>query len=377
MNTPLATRTSLPSVLEIGKFYPPHMGGIETHLEALCRQLARTYAVSVIASNHEPGFRSEIRDGIRVTRLPTPFSITSAPVNPALPGAIRRAAPDLVHIHLPHPGGVLGLLASRYSGPTVVTYHSDVVRQKIMSTVFTPFLTRLLDRARIIIATSANYIDSSPVLQRYRTRCRVVPYGIPVRRFTNEDAARVADIRARYGSRIVLGVGRLVYYKGFEFAIRAMRRVNAHLVIVGEGPLRPDLEREVRDCGVGSKVTLVGEMQNDQVAPLFSAADVLVLPSIARSEAFAIVQLEAMAAGTPIVNTNLASGVPWVSPDGLTGLTVPPRDPEALATALTTLLDNSALRTKLGEAGRERVRREFTDAVMGKRVAEVYQEVLA
>jgi glycosyltransferase involved in cell wall biosynthesis len=368
---------SAASVLQIGKFYPPHMGGIETHLETLCQELAGRFDVSVIASNHQAGRAAEVRHGIPVTRLATPFSITSAPVNPALAGAIRARNPDLVHIHLPHPGGVLGLLASRYRGRVVVTYHSDVVRQKIMGAIFTPFLYRLLDAARVVVATSEGYIDSSPVLQRYRARCRVVPYGIPLGNQDDLVRARAAAIRAQFGARLVLGVGRFVYYKGFEYAIRAMRDVDAHLLLVGDGPLGASLAREAAACAVSSKVTFLGEIQNDDMGPWFAAADVLVLPSIARSEAFAIVQLESMAAGTPVVNTNLPSGVPWVSQHGVTGLTVPPGDAGALAAAVNRLLDDAPLRKQLGAAGQDRVRREFTADIMGRRIAAIYDEVLA
>jgi rhamnosyl/mannosyltransferase len=116
-------------ILQVGKFYPPHMGGIETHLEALCGELRTRFDVEVVAAKHRPDQASGERLGIKVTRLDTPFSITSAPVNPGLPAVIRRTAPDLLHIHLPHPGGVLGVLASGYRGPLVVTYHSDVVKE--------------------------------------------------------------------------------------------------------------------------------------------------------------------------------------------------------------------------------------------------------
>ncbi len=366
---------SRPVVLHIGKFYPPHMGGIETHLETLCAHLRDRFDVRVLAANHEPGRQSDVRNGIPVTRLPTPFSITSAPVNPGMGAAIRAERPDLVHVHLPHPGGVLGLLGSGYRGPIVATYHSDVVRQRIMSAVFRPFLDRLLDRTRVIIATSAPYIDGSPVLRRYRRRCRVVPFGIDIQDRTADVTARAADLRARFGPRLIASAGRFVYYKGIEFLVRAMRAVDGHLLLVGDGPLRGRIEREVRRCGVESRTTLLGRI--DSIDPVLAAADVFVLPSIARSEAFGIVQLEAMAAGIPIVNTMLDSGVPWVSPHGVTGLTVPPRDPGALAGAMSTLLDDDELRARLGKAGRDRVRQEFTAETMGRRVAAIYDEVLA
>ena len=367
---------TLARILQIGKFYPPHMGGIETHLEALCAELRERFDVTVVAANHEPGSRSEVRNGIRVQRLATPFRLGNAPVNPGLIRVIREERPDLIHIHLPHPGGVLGLLASGYRGPIVATYHSDVVRQRVWSAVFRPFLDALLRRARAIVVTSPAYLDSSAVLRRHRDRCRVVPYGIPLSRFEAPDAQAVAAIRARYGPRLLLAVGRLVYYKGFDVLIRAMAAIDAPLLVIGDGPLRTDLEDLARTTGVADKVTFLGEMQNDAAAPFFSAADVFVLPSVARSEAFGIVQLEAMACGTPVVNTALRSGVPWVSPHGVSGLTVPPQDPPALASAVETLLGDAAMRRCFGDAARARVRAEFELSVMANRIVRIYERAL-
>lgn len=363
-------------VVQLGKFYPPYMGGIETHLEALCGQLQGRFDVHVLVCNGEPGTATEVRGGIPVTRLNRPFSITTAPVSPGLSAAIRRARPDLVHLHLPHPGGVLGLLASGYRGPLVLTHHSDVVRQRTMSAIFKPFLDMVMRRAGAIIATSPNYLATSPVLAPYRDRCHVVPYGIPLGQFAAPDAARAAEITARYGPRLLLAVGRLVYYKGFDVLVRAMRFVNGRLVIVGEGPLEASLRALAVSEGVAEKVTLLGEVQNTDVAPFFAAADVFVLPSVARSEAFGIVQLEAMASGTPVVNTSLDSGVPWVSRHDESGLTVPPNDPHALGAALERLLDDAPLRARLGAAARARAHAEFDVTVMGDRVAGLYRQVL-
>jgi glycosyltransferase involved in cell wall biosynthesis len=364
-------------IVQIGKYYPPHMGGIETHLEALCGQLQGRFDVRVIACNHRPGRHEDERGGIPIVRLPTAFAITTAPVSPSLPAAIRAAAPDLLHVHLPHPGGVLGVLASRYRGPIVVTYHSDVVRQRLMGTVFRPVLDALLRRASAILVTSASYLESSTVLQAFSGTCRVVPYGIPLQRFELRDLTRTRQLRTQLGPRLILAVGRLVYYKGFEVLVEAMRHVDARLVIIGEGPLGPSLRAQAATSGVTAKIAFLGELQNDEIAPFFAAADVFVLPSVARSEAFGIVQLEAMACGTPVVNTSLASGVPWVSRHLETGLTVPPGDPRALAAAIERLLGDDELRHRLGAAGKARVRAEFTVETMGARVARIYEEVLS
>jgi rhamnosyl/mannosyltransferase len=225
-----------------------------------------------------------------------------------------------------------------------------------------------------VITSSLNYIETSPVLSAYRERCRVIPYGIPIEQFHRYDTEAVAKIRAQYGPRMVLSVGRLIYYKGFEYLIQAMARVEGRLLIVGEGPLRADLERKTQSYKLGDRVVFLGGVQD--VVPYYHAADVFVLASTARSEAFGIVQLEAMACGKPVVNTRLDSGVPSVSVDGVTGLTVPPAHPEALARAINLLLDDPGLRANYGRAARRRVQEEFSLDLMISRTLRLYTEVM-
>jgi len=361
-------------VLQIGKYYPPHMGGMETHLRFLCRELQRCVGVEAIVAND--GWRSQegLVDGVKVTRVGTLFNLASAPVCPGMVRKIRETTADLVHLHLPNPAAVLAYLASRHKGRLVVTYHSDIVRQKALGKVFQPILGRAMDRCSAVITSSPSYIETSPVLTAYRERCRVIPYGIPIEQYHRYDAEAVAKIRGQFGPRIVLSVGRLIYYKGFEYLIRAMAKVQGRLLIVGDGPLRSGLEGAAQARGVRDRVFFLGEIQD--VVPYYHAADVFVLPSIARSEAFGIVQLEAMACGKPVVNTRLASGVPFVSVDGLTGLTVPPANPEALAGAINLLLNDPGLRAEYGQAARRRVQEEFSLDLMISRTLQLYKDVM-
>jgi glycosyltransferase involved in cell wall biosynthesis len=362
-------------VLHVGKFYPPHPGGMETHLQSLCGELKRVLDVEVVVANSGRKTAREVVGGIEVTRLGTSFNVAAAPVCPRLTRTIRHSKADLVHLHWPHPTAVLAYLASGRRGPLVLTYHSDIVRQKIMGRAFWPALRRVLSQADAVIATSPGYLNSSPVLQKFREHCRVIPLGIPLERFDEPDTAEVARIRQSYGQRIVLGVGRLVYYKGFEYLIRAMRDVSGQLIIVGSGPLRGELESEARRCGVGGRVHILSGVRD--VAPYYHAADVFALPSVARSEAFGIVQLEAMACGLPVVNTLLDSGVNFVSQAGRTGLTVPPADAAALGLAINALLGDPELRAEYGRAGRLRVEREFSHGVMADRTLRLYEEVMS
>jgi rhamnosyl/mannosyltransferase len=364
-------------VLHVGKFYPPHMGGIETHLQALCGELRKPLDLRVIVASEDRQPVEETLDGVRVSRVPTRLTLASTPLCPGMVRQIGAASIDLIHIHLPNPTAVLAYLASGQVAPLIVTYHSDTVRQKVLGPLFAPFLHRALSRASAIIATSPDYLRTSAVLRRHRDRCHVIPYGIAVDQFARADSNAIAEIRQRYGDRLVLSVGRLVYYKGFEYLISAMQQVRGKLLIIGDGPLLEKLRSLARELDVADKVVLAGEIQNEQVVPYYHAAKVFALASIARSEAFGIVQIEAMAAGLPVVNTRLDSGVPFVSLDQQTGLTVPPADPDSLAAAINRLLDDEALRRSFGRAAALRAQQEFSLESMTSRTLALYDRVAA
>ncbi|HEU4560701.1 MAG TPA: glycosyltransferase [Longimicrobium sp.] len=360
-------------VLHLGKFYPPHPGGMETHLELLCRTIRDEVDVEVIVSADGKQTVRETIDGVPVTRIGTRFTLSSASFNPGMAKAIREADAGIVHLHHPNPTAVLSYFAARPRGRLIVTYHSDIVRQKVLGPLVSPLIHAMLGRAYAIIASSPQYAASSPVLRRHEKRVRVIPFGIDAAEFQRVAASEVARIRERYGPRIVFGAGRLVYYKGFEYLVRAIQHVGgARLLIAGDGPLREPLAALVAELGVKDRVTLLGAVPD--LRPYYHAADVFALPAVARSEAFGIVQMEAMACGLPIVNTSLDTGVPFVSPHGETGLTVPPADVGALAAALATLLDDADLRGRMGEAGRLRIELELSAERMAERTLALYRE---
>lgn len=361
-------------ILHVGKFYPPHKGGIETYLESLCQELKSAAEIEVLVSADDRRAVSEVVDGVRVRRLPTWFNFASASIGPGLVSAIRSSSADIVHLHFPHPTGILAWLMSGHPGKLIVTYHSDIVRQRVLGAAFAPFLRVALRDASAIIATSPNYIDSSPVLRKYRKQCVAIPLGVRVSDLAKVDMGEVARIRKEAGSRIVLAVGRLVGYKGFEYLVRAMAGIDARLLLIGNGPLRELLVAEARKAGVETKISFCGSV--DDVRPYYHAADVFALPSVTRAEGFGIVQLEAMACGKPVVNTTLDSGVPFVSLHGQTGLSVPPRDSAALTAAINQLLDDTDLCTRLGAAARKRVVEEFTVELMAQRTLALYGDIL-
>ena len=348
------------SVLQVGKYYPPVRGGIETHLEMLARGLARSGEVDlqVIVANEGPRSTTSRPEGVPLRRLGTACKVAGAPVCPRLLGVLRRSHADILHVHSPHPLALVAYLASGFRGRLVLTYHSDIVRQRVLGRLVGPLQHAALRRARAIITASPGLARHSPVLARHRARCVTIPFGIHPADFAATDPAEVAAVRARHaadGRPLLLAVGRLVYYKGFEYLLRAMTQVRppVTLLLAGEGRLRPVLEALAARLGPERRVALLGDVADLRQPVVF------ILPSTARSEAFGIVQLEAMACGKPVINTWLPSGVPDVSRDGETGLTVEPRNAEALAGAIDRLLGDAPLRARLGAAARERVHTRF------------------
>jgi glycosyltransferase involved in cell wall biosynthesis len=366
-------------VVQVGKYYYPYVGGIETHLYTLCHALKSRVDLDVIVSNTSAITARDVHEGISVTRCAAYGHLASTSLSPTMVWELSQRAYDVVHVHLPHPVGALGYLTSRKPRRhrLIVSYHSDVVRQKRLSRLYDPLVDRLLMRADRVIATSPNYLETSPVLQRFADKCTVIPYGIDLELFrsTPEREAAARAIRARYGAGLLcVAVGRLIYYKGFEFAIRALARVpDAKLMLIGDGPLRPELERLAAECGVRERVHFLGSIPNGDVPPYYFASDLYLLPSIARSEAFGIVQIEALACGLPVINTELASGVPFVSRHGETGLTVAPSDTEALARAMVELADAPERRREMSRLARERAERDFSKEALCKRMLSVYE----
>ncbi|MBN1628323.1 MAG: glycosyltransferase, partial [Thermoleophilia bacterium] len=188
---------------------------------------------------------------------------------------------------------------------------------------------------------------------------------------------RAAELRAAHsGRKIVLFVGRLVYYKGVDVLVRAMADVDADLVLIGGGPLEDELHELAAQSGIASRVTFIPPQDDDELCAWYHAADVFCLPSVARSEAFGLVQIEAHAAGTPVVSTDLPTGVPYANLDGVTGLIVPPRDDSALAAALSRLLSDDDLRARLGAQAQARALVEFTIPRMVSGTVDVYMEAI-
>jgi rhamnosyl/mannosyltransferase len=355
-----------PRLLIAGKAYAPHIGGIETVIQQTAEYMRRYAKTKVLCCRDTPGLTKRERvHGVPVTYAGSFGTAASCPLSLSYFGEFQRKVmlSDAVELHLPFPLCDLALLLSGYKGRVIVAWHSDIVRQKHLLKLYRPLRRRLLKRADAILVATKAHIDSSPYLPPFREKCVIVPYGIDPAEYEIRPhlTPLTSQLRNSHAKKILF-TGRLVYYKGADVLLEAFANVkaDAELFFAGTGVLEPELQARAETLGIRDRVHFLGRRMTPELRDMFADCDLFVLPSVANSEAFGIVQLEAMVNGKPVINTALPTGVPLVSIHGETGLTVPPQDAGALTDAMEQLLNDDALREQYGKAARERVLRDFS-----------------
>ena len=385
-------------ICHFGKYYPPAPGGIETHVRTLAQaQAAMGADVQVVCVNHADEWGHDVSwkryghtrtlreaDGpVRVTRLGRSAHIAKLDMVPELPAffhGLKENPPDILHVHTPNATMLLAMALLRPSMPIVITHHSDIVKQRKLYLAFAPFEQWVYARAARIVSDSADYALGSDMLKQHAAKVEVVPIGLVLSSFLNPSRSALdhaADFRARYGPVLWLSVGRCVYYKGFDTALRSLRDVPGKLMIIGSGPDQEALKRISQELGVADRVIWRGHATDDELAGAYQAATALWFPSNARSEGFGLVQVEAMASGCPVINTQIPySGVAWVSQHDQTGLTTPVNDPAVFAAAANRLLADPALRERLARGARQRAVDFFAEKQMAAATLALYSRIL-
>lgn len=345
-------------VLHFGKYWKQD-GGIETHVKTLCRGLAGlgVDVVNLVSSMDKTASDFEV-DGYRVVEAPTLGIYFSTSISPAMVAAARRLHQekpfDVVHLHFPDPMSHLAAMLLPRAIPRVISWHSDIVRQKKLLKLYRPWQYRqIMQSAAIIVPTAAHFASSTQIPANYPLAKRhIIPYGLDYSPTVDEsvlvDMAQAIRHRAN-GRFLVFALGRHVGYKGFDVLLEALQHTDAYLVLGGDGPLRGMLEAQALQLGIADRVWFSGRLSAADIAACYRACDVFCLPSITPNEAFGLVQLEAMACGKPVICTQLNNGVNAVNPAGITGLTVPVQDPIALGQAIETLRLDTQLCHRLGQ----------------------------
>lgn len=355
-------------------FDPPIHGGMERHIALLCQYQKQWCDVEALVCSRSLCTRYETIDGVPVTFVGEWGRFQSAPASPLFPLYMRTCKADVMVVHVPNPTAELGWLMTRPKSALVVRYQSDVVRQAAAMRLYRPFQERFLKHAGLILPTSQQYIDSSPMLKQFEAKCHVMPLGIVPEEYASCNPQAVENLREHYGHPFVFFCGVHRYYKGLPWLVRAAAQIKAPVVIAGDGPERANITKLAAELDVD--IAFPGFLDKESLNTHLHACSVFAFPSVERSEAFGLSMLEAHACGKPVVATCLGTGVEYVNEDGKTGLNVLPKDAEAFAAAVNELLDNTTLRETMGAYAQERVRAQFNAERLARMEVKLYKTAL-
>ncbi|MBU2875728.1 glycosyltransferase [Marinobacter salexigens] len=371
------------SSLNVLQFYrtymPESQGGVEEAIRQICiatgehgvrhrvLTLARVDQVDIVE-----------RPEATVIRAPLQWEPASCSMGLALFRLYREHAQwaDVIHIHYPWPFADLVHVLSAIDKPVVITYHSDILRQRYLEQAYRPLRTWFFSQVQRIIATSPDYMASSPVLQKLAAKCEVIPLGLSPDTYEPVQGSTLDSVRETYGEGFFLFVGVLRYYKGLHTLLEAAAKSGLPVVIAGAGPEEEWLRKRAQelDC---SSVVFAGFVADEVRAALYTLCRAVVFPSFLRSEAFGVTLLEGQLYSRALISCDIGTGTSFVNKHGETGVVIPPEDPDALAEAMRQLDGNPELAERYGKAGRLRLDTVFSGERVGAEYARVYQSVVS
>lgn len=359
-------------------YYPDTMGGIEQVIFQLAEGGQKLGIESEVLSLSSRGTLRDVRLGSHITHTAnldlhlasTGFSLSAFKEFRAL-----AANTDIINYHFPWPFMDVVHFSSGIHKPFIVSYHSDIIKQRMLRTLYRPLMDKFLGAAQRIIVSSPNYLATSPILKRHRKKCEIIPIGIDSSTYPVPSPSKLNDWKSCVGERFFLFVGALRYYKGLKFLIDAAALTGLPVVIAGKGPEEAALKAQVEFLKAAN-VRFVGAVPDEDKAALLSLCQCLVFPSHLRSEAFGISLLEGAMYGKPLISCEIGTGTTYINLHEKTGLVVPPEDPTALASAMRQLWDSPSLSMGFGRNARERYESHFTGKSMLRGYADIYQQVL-
>ena len=367
-------------ILHIGKFYPPCFGGIEKVNYDIVEGLnAGGIQTDVLCSNHTKGnvFTNNI---YKIYRVHTLKVIASTPLSYSFITTLKKVQDeyDIIHIHLPNPMANLAVFLTQPKAKIVLHWHSDIIKQRKLMILYKPLLHWLLKKSTSIVVTSPTYVEGSSILKKYRDKITCIPIGIDSKELTIKRDV-LDKLKETYkDKKIVFSLGRLVYYKGFEYLIEASKSLpnDTIILIAGIGELKDKLQEQISANKLEHKVKLLGRISFEKLGAYYELCNIFCFPSTERSEAFGVVQIEAMSFGKPVISTSIkGSGVDWVNLDNVSGIIVPPKEANKLAEAITELLVDKEKYKRLSEGAKKRYEEIFTKDKMVEEFKKLYLEI--
>ena len=367
-------------VLHLGKFYPIQGGVEKVMFDIVCglSQFKEIDCDMLCASTTKKDTVINV-GAAKIFCTSTWMKAFATMISPGMITTLRRICNnyDIIHIHHPDPMATLALKLSAYKGKVVLHWHADILKQKIALKLYEPLQKWLIYRADVIVGTTPKYLQSSPYLQDPALKKICIPIGIDPIGVNNES---IESIKNQYPAKhIIFSLGRLVEYKGYKYLIEAAKYLpdNYIILIGGSGPLKQSLEEQIRLNNLTHKVILLGRVSDKDLPSYYGACDVYVLSSIWKTEAFGIVQIEAMSCGKPVVATKIpGSGVDWVNEDGVSGLNVEPENAKAIADAINSIMTDKNRYDHFSTGARHRYESLFQKDLMIKKCLDLYNSLL-
>lgn len=351
-------------ILQLGKFYPIQGGVEKVMYDLMCGLSNRGIDCDMMCAALDGSQEVvKVNERGRVLTFPTIRKVAGTMIAPSIISELRKICSDydIIHVHHPDPMVGLALWLSGFKGKVVLHWHSDIVKQKLALAIYRPIQNWLLRRANVIVGTTPVYLKESPYLQNVQHKIKCLPIGIEPIVDVPED--KVSELRKKYeGKKIVFSLGRLVPYKGYDYLIEAAQYTSDDCVILigGAGPMYNELKEKIKELGLTGKVELLGRVSNEDLPVYYHACDIYCMSSIQKTEAFGIVQIEAMSCGKPLIATNIPeSGVSWVNKHGVSGLNVTPMKPREIADAIHSILSNKDTYQRLAYGSSERFKETF------------------
>lgn len=359
-------------------YYPDSFGGVEQVIRQMVTGSTRLGIRAEVLTLTRDKSKLELEfEGHAVHRVPLNIEIASTGFSWSAFARFKQlaATADIIHYHFPWPFMDLAHFACRIKKPSVVTYHSDIVRQKYLFKLYQPLQNKFLNSVDRIVATSPNYLATSPTLAKYQAKTEVITYGLDASIYPTPDANFLAKWQARFPAPFFLFVGMLRYYKGLHILLEAAAGTQIPIVILGDGPVEAELKRQAQRLGL-QNVHFLGALPEEDKVALMQLCYGLAFPSHLRSEAFGITLLEAAMFGKPMISCEIGTGTSYVNLDQQTGLVVPASDPQAFRHAMQYLLEHPEQAQQMGKQAALRYAECFTAQKMALSYQTLYQKLM-
>ena len=358
--------------------FPDTMGGVEQVINQIARGVSKLgIKTDVLSLTPKQVPRTVEIDGYLTHRARLDFQIASTGFSVS---AFRRFAQlakmaDVIHYHFPWPFMDVVHFATMVKKPTVVTYHSDIIRQKHLLKIYRPLKLKFLGNMNRIVATSPNYLATSHVLSRYKQKVSVIPIGLDKATYPVPSSEKLSYWQNKIGRKFFLFVGVIRYYKGLHILMEAAKGLDYPIVIVGAGPIEGKLKQQAIKLGLRN-IHFLGHLRDEDKVALLTLCYGILFPSHLRSEAFGISLLEGAMYGKPMISSEIGTGTTFINIGNETGLVVPPSDPLALRQAMQYLWEHPELAAEMGQKAEQRFRDHFTADQMVDSYVELYRDLV-